>query len=86
MVGSAAQLTVEPLPTQDVLLSARLAAGKVVLAWPVTATGYRLQRAASVPVPAGGWTDDPSPVVENGANWEVSLDPTGAQAYFRLIK
>jgi hypothetical protein len=86
IVGSTAMLTVEPPPVQDVTLAASLAASKVVVSWPATATGYRLQRAPSVPAAAASWQDEPAPAVQNGPNWEVTVDPAGVQSYFRLIK
>jgi hypothetical protein len=84
--GSAALLTVEAPPVGDVSLSAGLANGKVVISWPVTATGYWLQRAPALPAAAADWKDETAPAVENGANWEVKVDPAGAQSFFRLIK
>jgi hypothetical protein len=84
--GSAALLTVEAPPVGDVSLSAGLANGKVVISWPVTATGYWLQRAPALPAAAADWKDETAPAVENGANWEVKVDPVGAQSFFRLIK
>lgn len=86
VVGSTALLTVEASPVQDVSLTATRAAGKVIVRWPATATGYRVQRAASLPVNAADWTDESTAPVQNGANWEVSVDPAGGQRYYRLIK
>lgn len=80
VVGSAALLTVEGPPVGDISLTASLAGGKVVIRWPASATGYRLQKAAAVPAVAADWTDEATPAVANGDNWEVQLDPTGVRA------
>jgi hypothetical protein len=85
VVGSAAALTVEPAP-QSVTLAVRLAGGKVILSWPTAAAGFRLQQANVLPTTGAGWTDVTAPAVDNGGNWEVQVDPTGAQRYFRLVK
>jgi len=85
VVGSAAALTVEA-PVANVTVTVGLAAGKVVIAWPTSATGYRLQRAPALPALPADWTDEPTPAVQNGANWEVQVDPTGAQRFYRLIQ
>lgn len=86
IVGSAALLTVEPPVVQDVNVSASLAGGKVVIRWPIAATGYQLQRASAVPAAPAEWTNETTPAVANGPNWEVTVDPTAAQRYFRLVK
>jgi hypothetical protein len=86
VVGSAALLIVEAAPDQDVTLTARLAASKIVMAWPVTATGFKLQRAAALTSVAGAWSDEPTPAVQVGDNWEVQIDPVGAQQFYRLVK
>lgn len=86
VVGSTALLTVEAPPSAEVSLAASLATGKVVISWPTTATGYRLQRATAVPAGTADWTDEPTPAVENGANWEVKVDPTSTQHFYRLIQ
>ncbi len=82
VVGSAAALTVEA-PT-NVSLTAALSAGKVVLAWPTSATGFKLQYAPAVPAAAADWKDEPTAAAQNGANWEVKVDPAGAQRFYRL--
>lgn len=82
VVGSAAALTVEA--PANVALTATLSAGKVVLAWPASATGLRLQYASAVPAAAADWKDEPAAAVQNGAKWEVTVDPTGAQRFYRL--
>jgi hypothetical protein len=87
MVGSAAALTVEGgTPAGDVTVIAAVRNGKVVLAWPATATGYRLQRANALPAAAADWADEGTPAVQMGANWEVQLDPAGAKRFYRLIQ
>ena len=85
VVGSAAPLTVEPAVVTDVTLTVRLAAGKVVIAWPTTAVGFSLQYTLALPAAAGDWKDETTPAVQSGANWEVQLDPIGTQRYYRLI-
>ncbi len=84
--GSAALLTVEAPPVTDVNITAKLSAGKVVIAWPTTATGFRLQQAAALPAQAAGWTDVTAPAVENSGNWEVQIEATASQTFFRLVK
>lgn len=86
VVGSAALLTVEGPPVGDISLTASLVGGKVVIRWPASATGYRLQRAAAVPAVAADWADEATPAVANGDNWEVQLDPAGVQQFYRLIQ
>jgi hypothetical protein len=85
VVGSAAALTVET-PVTDVSVTAKLAAGKVVIGWPMTAVGFKLQQAIALPAQAAGWTDVTAPAVENGGNWEVQVEPAGALTFFRLVK
>lgn len=87
IVGSTAVLTVEPAPIQDVALSISLSpANKLALRWPAAATGYRLQRAASLPTAANSWSDEPTSPIQNGTNWEVLLDLSSSQQYYRLVQ
>jgi len=86
VVGSAALITVEAPVVTEVSLTVRLEAGKVVIAWPASATGYRLQQAPALPALAADWTDESTPAVQVGDNWEVQITPTGTQKYYRLIK
>jgi len=85
VVGSAAALTVEA-PVADDTVTVGLAAGKVVIAWPTAAAGYRVQRAPALPALPADWTDEATPAVQNGANWEVQVDPTGTQGFYRLTQ
>ena len=85
VVASAAALTVEA-PVASVPVTVGLAAGKVVIAWPTTATGYRLQRAPALPALPADWTDEPTPAVQNGPNWEVQVDLVGTQRFYRLVR
>jgi len=86
VVGSAALITVESPIVSEVSLSVRMAAGKVSIAWPVSAAGFKLQQAAAIPAAAGDWTDEPTPAVQVGDNWEVQIIPTGVQRYYRLTQ
>ena len=86
VVGSTAVLTVEPAPVQDVKLAASRSGANVVIAWPMTATGYKLQRANAVPAASADWTDESAPAVQNGTNWEVTVDASVARRYYRLVK
>ncbi len=86
VLGSSAMLTVESIPVADTKLTASLAAGKVVLTWPEASTGYRLQYATAIPAAAADWKDEVTAPVLNGGNWEVKVDPTGTQRFFRLIQ
>lgn len=86
VVGSVAQLTVEPPVGEGVSVAATLAGGKVVISWPTTAIGYKLQRASTASSVPTDWTDEPTPAVQNGINWEVQIDPTVALRFYRLTK
>lgn len=85
VVGSVATLTVEA-PPAEVPLSVRLSAGKVLIAWPTTATGFRLQYAPALPAAAGDWQDEPGAAVQNGPNWEMQISPTATQRFYRLVQ
>ena len=85
VVGSAALLTVEA-PVANVSVAIAFAAGKVVISWPVDATGYKLQRASALPAQSADWTDETTVAVQVGANWEVQVDPTGTRRFYRLVK
>jgi hypothetical protein len=55
----------------------------VRVAWPVSATGFRLTSAATL---GGGWSDVNAPVIEvNGQN-TVNLSASADAAFFRLQK
>jgi YVTN family beta-propeller protein len=67
----------EPLPQ----LQISQAAGKMLLSWPLSATGFNLQQAASLDAT---WNDNTNPVtIVNNSNI-VTNDPTTAAVYFRL--
>jgi hypothetical protein len=53
----------------------------VRISWPSGAGDYVLQSTSAVP---GGWTDDPAPVVEEGVNQVVTVQPNEAAKYYRL--
>jgi hypothetical protein len=86
VVGSAAPLTVEAPVVSEVALAVSLKTGKVVIAWPTSATGFKLQHAPALPALAADWTDEATPAVENGANWEVQVNPAGTKLFYRLTQ
>ena len=86
VVGSAAPLTVEAPVVSEVKLTVSLNTGKVVIAWPTSATGVKLQHAPALPALAADWTDEATPAVENGANWEVQVNPAGTKLFYRLTQ
>ena len=57
---------------------------EVVLTWPTSATGFRLQSTTNLTAPVWS-TNSPAPVVVNGQN-TVTNPITGTQRYFRLSK
>jgi autotransporter-associated beta strand protein len=71
-------------PGTDPRLSIRREAGKVIVAWPNSASGYSLQ---SSPHAAGGtWQPVNAPVVEGPAERTVTLDPADSTKVFRLAQ
>ncbi|MHC1766517.1 MAG: hypothetical protein AB9869_19805 [Verrucomicrobiia bacterium] len=84
--GSAASVIVEGSPVGDATIAAAFSGGKIVITWPASLTGYRLQRASSLPAAASAWTDEPTTPVANGQNLEVRLDPIGASGFYRLTQ
>ena len=77
-VGAKGGATPGPAPTLSVT---RSGAG-LRLAWPASATGAALQSTSALPT---GWADDPTPIVSEGANNVVVVNPSGASKYYRLI-
>ncbi len=57
---------------------------KAILSWPVSAAGYALESASSLPAPA--WTAVADAVVVNGSQNTVTVDAGPANRYFRLRK
>ena len=62
-------------------LKVALSAGKVVISWPASATGFKLQSAATL---GGAWTDV-SGAQTVGSDLQVSVTPAG-MAFYRLVK
>lgn len=65
-------------------LRIRTEAESVVLSWPRSATGYAVQYS---PDPASGvWNQINVPVAETATEYLLTLDPSAAAAFFRLVK
>ena len=62
-------------------LSVSLSAGKVTLAWPVSATGFVLQETSALP---GGWTNSTATVTVQGSQNVVNITPAGGSKFYRL--
>jgi hypothetical protein len=86
VVGSSALLTVEEPVITSVPLAVRLAAGKVVISWPATATGLTLQHTPTLPAATTSWTNESSPATQVGDNWEVQVTPSVSAQYYRLVQ
>ena len=84
VVGSTAVMTVNTPVVTAVSMNIRLAAGKVVIAWPSDATGFKLQYNSSLSTTT--WTDEPTAAVQVGTNWEVQVNPSEKQRFYRLSK
>ncbi len=61
-------------------LSASQAAGKVIISWPVSATGT-LQETSALP---GGWKDFTASINVQGSLNVVEIAPTGKATFYRL--
>jgi len=57
--------------------------GQVQISWPTSAAGYALQSSTQV---VTGWANDPSPAVEQGGRWVVTVTPADAGRFYRLVK
>lgn len=84
--GSAANVVVEGGQVGDATLAAAFTGGKIVITWPASLVGYRLQRASSIPAAASAWIDESAVPAANGSNLEVRLDPAGASGFYRLTQ
>ncbi len=62
-------------------LSVSLSAGKAIIAWPVSATGFVLQETSALP---SGWTNSSATVVVQGSANVVDATPTGKSKFYRL--
>lgn len=62
---------------------ARVDASSVRVSWPTSATGYHLQSAATLP---GAWQNSGAPVVVEGNENAVYINPSGLSQFFRLQK
>ncbi len=72
-------------PTTKPQLSVSLAAGKVVINWPSTATGFSLESATSLPATA--WTTvDISGATEASGVKSLTLTPEGSAKFYRMKK
>lgn len=56
---------------------------KLVIAWPGTATAYKLQ--SSDKLAGSPWTDVTDLVLVNGNEFNIVVNPTAAQRYYRLV-
>jgi DNA-binding beta-propeller fold protein YncE len=70
----------EPLPSLQISQSA----GKLIVAWPLAAAGFRLQQATNLT--SAAWTNNTSSVEIVGASNVVTNDIPAATTYFRLRK
>jgi hypothetical protein len=75
----------DQLPAPKVTLSASVSQGALTLSWPGNATGLTLQSRSGLS--SGSWTAVTSPTAQlvNG-RWQVTLPPSGAAQFFRLVK
>jgi hypothetical protein len=64
-------------------LNVSLSAGKVVVAWPVFATGFVLQETSALP---GGWTNSAATATIQGPQKVVNVTPTGQPKFYRLAE
>jgi len=71
----------EGATTTGPTLKVALSAGKVVVSWPASATGFKLQSATAL---GGSWTDVAGAQAV-GTEQQVTVTPTGT-AFYRLIK
>lgn len=67
------------------LRAARVAAHRLVLSWPATATGYVLESAPALS-PSAAWAAGPELVQVVGSEFVVAVDATDSQRFFRLRK
>jgi hypothetical protein len=70
-------------PPISAALSATVAAGQLVVAWPVSVQGVVLQQTSPAAFPSG-WSPVTTQVVEQDGNNTVTLDLVGQGQYFRL--
>ncbi len=69
--------------TASPALTVGLVGGQVKIAWPSGLAGYALQSADQV---TGTWANDAGAPVEQGGQWVVTVTPSGAGKFYRLIK
>lgn len=81
VAGSVAALAVEPAPTDVTLTISLLAASNIRIAWPATASAFRLQSAATV---NGVYADDPAPVMIENDLCVVTVAAQDAAKFYRL--
>ncbi len=68
---------------QPTLLVAAQTGGLLRLSWPAAATDYVLQ---STDTPTAGWANDSAPVVVEGEENTVAIEPKAGAKFFRLIR
>ncbi|NBV21323.1 MAG: hypothetical protein EBS05_05300 [Proteobacteria bacterium] len=61
-----------------------LSNGQLILSWPVSALGWRLQLAPSSPL-AAGWNPAPLNITVVGSNYVVVVPLSGGNGFFRLV-
>jgi hypothetical protein len=64
-------------------LSVSQSAGKVIISWPVSATGFLLQETSVLP---GGWTNSTATVTVQGSKNVVDITPTGKAKFYQLAQ
>ena len=74
----------DQLLTSNATVTASVAAGNVILAWPVAAAGFSIQTKANLN--DATWTTLTNAPVLVGNNWQVTVPASGAGQFFRLWK
>ena len=75
---------VTPVPKPAPRMRLTAAAGTISLFWPTNATGFRLQRTATLS-PAGAWSDVTNAPTTLGTEFRVQLDLSGSAGFHRLV-
>jgi len=68
-----------------VSLSATFSTGKLVIAWPSSAAGYKLEMTPALETPVQWTAVLDAPVSNNGVN-QVTLTPSQSRGFYRLRK
>ena len=71
------------VPNPNQTMTATLAKGEVVLGWPMSAKGARLQESERIDPPA--WVSSDALPTKTGSNLQVRFPTAGAHRFFRLL-